>query len=505
MGGTGRQGGLHRYPALPHAATATLIWTIAALTIAFAGAARADYPLGYARGYVDAVNRSMGSGPPNYTPDPAGVVNDLTVITDTNAELIWQGGSPSAQGHVLMSMFTDYSGYTTSYTDSTHRHTVWATAAPELHDFLTDNQIPASQIAERTKQLLGMPSSHSGDRVVEVWVRRDNLRRPCRDPDVTNPVSSLVFPADVDTKYPGHRAEFLGNMSTYSTAGGNTPYPWTQLGYTYDWGNPDSNRGLTEFWVGGYDDTDAGTIAKTEITVYSVFSIGSYPYWDRATLDFNVTGDCDTIWAGTDYVPTSGGDTITVASGATVYQGILLSSAGYTVTNHGTVVGPGRNADRTFRAGVIRFDAAGTLVNDGTIDGQIGVVASAGDLAITNRAGGTISGWQQAVSTADGADQIHNSGTIAGHISTGAGDDQITLADGSVTGNVDGGADTDTLTFNPDSGATASLVGDVANVETITIGGTGQSRLDGSVDGSITVASGATLGGNMILSGSLTN
>jgi hypothetical protein len=26
-------------------------------------------------------------------------------------------------------------------------------------------------------------------------------------------------------------------------------YPWTQLGYTYDWGNPESEVGLSEFVI----------------------------------------------------------------------------------------------------------------------------------------------------------------------------------------------------------------------------------------------------------------
>lgn len=475
-----------------------------ALLLASFQVAQADYPDGYAQGYIDAVDHSMGSGSPDYRPDPAGAVDDLTVIADTNTELIWQGGSPAPQGHVLMAMFTDYSGYDINYTDSTYRHTVWTSAAPELCDFLRSNEIPAGNIAERTKQLLGMPSSHSGDRVVEVWVRRDNLRRPCRNPDVANPVSSLEFPADVDTNYPGHRAEFLGNMSTYSTAGGNTPYPWTQLGYTYDWGNPETNRGLTEFWVGGYDDTDASTIAKTQITVYSVFSIGSYPYWNRNTLDFDVTADCDTIWAGATYVPTDLENRITVRRGATVYQGILVSSAGYNLTNYGTITGPGRNPDRTFRAAVVRFEMASELHNQGSISGQIGFEALQGDQQVNNYSGATIRGTQYAVKLAAGDDLFYNNGIVEGNVDMGAGDDFVFLRNGAVTGDIDGGTDTDTLSFSPDTGTTARLTGNVVGFELVQIF-SGRAELDGSTDGNVQVTSGATLAGNARIDGDLQN
>ncbi|MFO0210323.1 MAG: hypothetical protein ACK53E_05995, partial [Pseudanabaena sp.] len=33
---------------------------------------------------------------------------------------------------------------------------------------------------------------------------------------------------------------------SYKTTGG---YPWTRMGYTYDWGNPNSEVGLSEFVI----------------------------------------------------------------------------------------------------------------------------------------------------------------------------------------------------------------------------------------------------------------
>ena len=56
-----------------------------------------------------------------------------------------------------------------------------------------------------------------------------------------------------------------------------------------------------------------------------------------------------------------------VGSGATVYAGILISSGGFTVTNNGTVLGPGKNSDNTYRISVLKFQAGGTLVNTGTL------------------------------------------------------------------------------------------------------------------------------------------
>ena len=34
-----------------------------------------------------------------------------------------------------------------------------------------------------------------------------------------------------------------------NTSYGENGYPWTRLGYTYDWGNPKSEMGLSEFVI----------------------------------------------------------------------------------------------------------------------------------------------------------------------------------------------------------------------------------------------------------------
>lgn len=455
----------------------------------------AAWPLGYGQRYVDAVNHSMGGGSPYFRPSEGDAVHNLTVITDSNPGLAWDGGDPSATGRVLMTAMTDFTGYTVAYVDNPYRKVVWVSAATELYDFHQRNGTPAGEAAMRTRQLLGLPANHRGDRVVELWVHRDNLRRPCKDPDITNPHSSFEFPADVDLRYPGHRTWFESNYSTYSA---DPPYPWTQLGYTYDWANEDSIVGLTEFLAMPYDAGDP----HTALSVYSVVSIGSYVYYDRAG-NFNVTGDCDAIWAGALYTPTSpGGNWIAVQPGATVYEGITVSSGGFTVTNAGSLLGPGRNVDNTFRPDVLRFEAGGRLVNTGTIEGRIGVLGAGGAVVLDNS--GTISGSECAVRIGTGNDQVANRGLILGGIETGAGDDSVALGGGRVSGTVDGGADIDVLAFNAPAGAIAAVEGTVRNFETVEVR-SGTARVNGVIEGSVATAAGARLGGVFALSGGLDN
>jgi uncharacterized protein with beta-barrel porin domain len=478
------------------------LWSVGVccLTIFHAASTQATYPDGYSQDYIDAMNWAMGSGSPNYTPNADGMVNNLKTIEASTPGLIWK---TPAHDQVLVSSFTDFSGYNSSYVDNSHRGTLWVAAAPDLYNFLRDNNISGTDAALRTKQLLGMPADKSSDRVVEVWANVTGMRRPMKNPDITNPNSSVEYPADVDVNYPGFRAWFEGNKSTYTAS---PPYPWTQLGYTYDWGNPDSKVGLTEFIVPAND----GSIKYT-IEFYGVYSIGSYSYFNRDTGNFNVTGDCDTVWAGTYYQPYGGGNAVTVASGTTVYAGILISSAGFTVTNNGTVLGPGKNSDNTYRLSVLKFQAGGTLINTGTIDGLIGVENSGGSIVVNNS--GVIRGTQCAILTGNYADRITNSGLIEGNIETGGGGDTVTLTNGVVRGNITDGTVTSTPTtttitgggtgaFVVDAGAgqTAAVYGDVRNFATMTIH-SGTANINGQMYGNVTVESAGTLGGNAIIKG----
>jgi uncharacterized protein with beta-barrel porin domain len=459
----------------------------------FASIAWGGYPVGYAQAFQEAVQKSMGSGTPDYRPNPEWVVDDLKTIEHSTEGLIWKPGDPN---RVLVTAFTPFTGYNSTYIDNRYRSTLWVTPAPDLYNWLHANQVAGDQIALRTKQLLGLPADNTGDRVVEVWADIGGIRRPCKNPDITNPKSSLEFPTDVDTKYPGYRAWFTGNYTNYTA---DPPIPWTQLGYTYDWGNPDSIRGLNELLVVPFNTSDP----TSQIEFYAVYSIGSYPYFNRTTGNFDIVGDCDTVWAGTKYQPYNHGSTVTVAEDATVYQGILINSAGYTVTNHGSILGPGKNPDLTYRAAVLKFDAGGTVVNTGLIAGQIAMQSDAGVCSVDNS--GILRGTEAAIRTSSSAaDQIVNRGTIEGNVETGGGGDAVTLAGGSVSGNIDGGDGTGVFTVDA-AGQTAAVAGNIQNFGVMTVH-SGTAQINGQMHGSITVDSGATLGGNVIVkAGNLLN
>ncbi|MGD0653657.1 MAG: autotransporter domain-containing protein [Thermoguttaceae bacterium] len=480
-----------------------LSWLIGVffLIISIAASARAGYPDGYSQDFINAMNWAMGSGGPDYTPNADGMVNNLKTLTHDTPGLIWKPDDPS---RLLLSTFCDYAGYHQGYVDKRNSY-LWLAAAPDLYNFLRNNNISGTDAALRTNQLLGMPANTTNDRVVEVWASVNGLERPMKNPDVTKANSSITYPyspEEMELKYPGFMAWFAKQKSTYTA---NPPYPWTQLGYTCDWGNPDSRVGLTEFVLPN------PTAPQYVLNFYAVYSIGSYAYVNRDTGNFNITGDCDTVWAGTYFQPYNSGNSVVVASGATVYQGIWIYSGGYTVTNNGTVLGPGKNLDKTYRPSVMEFQAGGTLVNTGTIDGLVGVDGSGGAMVINNS--GLIRGTQCAIRTSNSADRISNSGTIDGNIETGGGGDTVIINGGTVNGNITDGTITSTPTsttisgggtgafiVNAASGQTAVINGDVRNFASMTIH-SGTAKINGQMYGDVTVESAGTLGGNTTIKG----
>ncbi|MGD0516389.1 MAG: autotransporter domain-containing protein [Thermoguttaceae bacterium] len=481
-----------------------LSWLIGVffLIISIAASARAGYPDGYSQDFIDAMNWAMGSGSPNYTPNPNGMVNNLKTLAHDTPGLIWK---PDDSSRLLLSTFCDYAGYHQGYVDGSRNSYLWLAAAPDLYNFLRNNNISGTDAALRTNQLLGMPANTTNDRVVELWASVNGLERPMKNPDVTNPNSSITYPyspAEMEQKYPGFMTFFEQQKSTYTK---NPPYPWTQLGYTCDWGNPDSRVGLTEFVLPNR------TESQYILNFYAVYSIGSYSYFDRNTGNFNISGDCDTVWAGEYFQPFNSGNAVVVGAGATVYQGILISSGGYTVTNNGTVLGPGKNLDKTYRASVIKFQAGGTLINTGIVDGLVGLEGLDGAMVVNNS--GLIRGTQCAIRTGNYADRITNGGVIDGNIETGGGGDTVIINGGTVNGNITDGTVTSTPTtttitgggtgvfiVNAASGQTAVINGDVRNFASMTIH-SGTAKVNGQMYGDVTVESAGTLGGNTTIKG----
>jgi hypothetical protein len=178
--------------------------------------------------YTDAIEDAMVA-------KPSEVYSGLTAITENNSNLIWQNGS------VLVVTWTKYiSSYPVNGTVSTNWGNTWVTVAPEIQTFFHDHVSSDTNATIRAAELLGMPANTTNTYFVELWVKPQALFRPTPDNETTDNTASLAFPDNATADY---KAWFNSNIITSYYP---MKYPWTRLGYTYDWGN-ENHVGLSEF------------------------------------------------------------------------------------------------------------------------------------------------------------------------------------------------------------------------------------------------------------------
>lgn len=125
---------------------------------------------------------------------------------------------------------------------------VWVTVAPQVHAFCASLDRTGPALALRLNQLLGLPPDSGYDRFYALWIDPTDLFRPCPDPEISDQECERAFPTSSQflTIAPSHKTWFRRmRASMYGPDG----YPWTRLGYTYDW-NPTSDEvGLSEFVI----------------------------------------------------------------------------------------------------------------------------------------------------------------------------------------------------------------------------------------------------------------
>lgn len=385
--------------------------------------------------------------------NPTGwVLPGLKTITGPGDGNTWR----LSDNKVMVRAFTDpqYYNLTTKKFQDLYPGALWVTTGNELPEWYRNpgNGVNAENIALKTARLLGLPTSSLAqyNAVVELWIDPDKVFRPTRDPNRAAQPTALptqdfaAKPAYMtDNDYDKFKTWYIANIaSSYNDPDPNKQYPWTQLGYTYDWGGDQdtlaSIAGLSEFVILG---TRAGVTSPLE--TFAVYSIQSYIYKTGTDGDgvgnFNVTGHCDTIWAGTKFQP--GGNTVIIGQNGVVAggEGIYISSTGYTITNSGSIIGPtGQKYYGDGPAGtIIYFYDGGTLVNNpsGTISNDGIAVGNRADaangVAVTNY--GYLSGSQYAVKTgaADDTLTVEGGGTVRGSVDLGAGADNILFKSGS--------------------------------------------------------------------------
>lgn len=196
-------------------------------------------------------------------PQAAAISTSLVPIQTTTPGLRWDD-----QGRVLMVTWTKaqyYSG-AEGQTRTFDHGDVWLTAVPSVQRFCRALGLPPDQHTLRLEQLLGLPPNAGYDAFVELWIDPRDFFRPCADPEIIDrectvnlsvgpsPPSSCPW-ADSFASQTGarwltvtqaHLDWMCANWTKTYVADPRKSYPWTGLGYTYDWGQPNP-VGASEF------------------------------------------------------------------------------------------------------------------------------------------------------------------------------------------------------------------------------------------------------------------
>jgi hypothetical protein len=216
----------------------------------------------------------------------------LVPITLSNTNLSWRTvtngeGAVSCQVKVAsyMNQWTAENYYKVGNTNLTGGYDQWVVPYPYMKQFCAQYQ--GTNIALRMNKLLGLPPDAANDTIVEFWVDPQYLIRPAPDPEITDSTAGLVPGTNVYLTGGGiftvstNYANWYNNTydtRNYTMQGGvtNGCYPWTRLGYTYDWANSvDAPYGLSEFVIPGSSAWPDG-IKDASITVEGHYSIWTY-------------------------------------------------------------------------------------------------------------------------------------------------------------------------------------------------------------------------------------
>ena len=224
-------------------------------------------------------------------PTPRKVSKDLQALARSNDDLI-----TDRQGRILMVTWTKAEYYRDVEKFSRGKSfalegDTWFSVAPEEQRFCQALGLDGDMLVLRLEQRIGLPPGDGKDAFLELWVDPADLFRPCPDPEISDHECLVEIPVigggqgrapddppwscdpearQVSGKFVTVEASHLEWMCANwrSSYGSDDPldnYPWTALGYTYDWGNPDDPRGASEFVALGGTEVTFHSLTPTEL------------------------------------------------------------------------------------------------------------------------------------------------------------------------------------------------------------------------------------------------
>ncbi|MBP0021450.1 MAG: hypothetical protein J7647_28330 [Cyanobacteria bacterium SBLK] len=174
--------------------------------------------------------------------EEAEISRDLWAITPDNPDIFWQNNE--TKDKVLLVTWTSREGYDDREgSEMELSRDVWTTVVPQARKFCQALTLDPKSKSLRLEQFLGLPPHDGKTKFVEIWAKPEDIFRPCPDAEINDKQCDLEFRDSVDPQHQDWMLEL--ESSSYGEGG----YPWTRLGYTYDWGNLNTEVGGSEFVI----------------------------------------------------------------------------------------------------------------------------------------------------------------------------------------------------------------------------------------------------------------
>jgi hypothetical protein len=198
-------------------------------------------------------------------PQASRICRELTALTPSTPGLVWKDGKILMVTWTQLHAFQDRQpGERFSLVEDT-----WLTAAPFMEQWCQSTRLKGEDLRLRIAQRLGMPPKWPNDGFVEFWVSPKDLFRPCPDPEIQDHECmagiAMITPGQrtggeppwacsgpqVSASFvkvePSHLEWMCQNWrASYGSTKPLENFPWTALGYTYDWGS-ENHQGPSEF------------------------------------------------------------------------------------------------------------------------------------------------------------------------------------------------------------------------------------------------------------------
>ena len=165
----------------------------------------------------------------------------LVNISKDDENVIWKDGK------VLVAFLHKYpDSYPAGEELTLEWGNVWCVSAGEFYKWVQDNQEGVDNWTLRLMQVMGMPESKESTTVTALWVDADLLYRPAYVTDPNAGMKNTLQTTGDEEADAAYKEWFDGNIiwSYFDSA-----FPWTRLGYTYDWADNGTEYGLSEFMV----------------------------------------------------------------------------------------------------------------------------------------------------------------------------------------------------------------------------------------------------------------